>query len=280
MLKTFFFVPANNIKFIKKAPSIDANYYVYDLEDSISKSEKNIALENLKNIEINDNTYVRPNLYTDDNKINSSIILELIEMGFKNFLIPKVCDLDQIRALNKTIKMSNDNFDSFKFILLIEHPAGLINLTEILRSNLLNIKFVGLGNYDYSNAMGMKQTLENLSFARNTILNIAKAHSLEAIDIVSLNLDAEEEFVKESLNGFSMGFDAKFIIHPKQIEVLNKIQFYSDEEIREALLVYPYILDIKNDKISVKKINGKIYEKPHVRRIINIVNWNNRNESK
>lgn len=279
MLKTFFFIPANNKKFIKKAPSIVANYYIYDLEDSISKNEKSIAIENLRKIQITENTYVRPNLYNDDGTINSKLILELIEIGFKNFLIPKVSDLIQIQALNEIVKISNKRFDKFNFILLIEHPAGIINLTEIIRSKLLNIKFVGLGNYDYSNAMGMKHTLDNLSYARNSILNIAKAHNIEAIDIVSLNLDAEEEFINEVLNGFSMGFDAKFIIHPKQIQVLNKIQFYSDEEIKEALLVYPYILDIKNEKISLKKINGRIYEKPHIKRIINIVNWSKRDGS-
>ena len=280
MLKTFFFVPANNIKFIRKAPSIPATYFVYDLEDSISKKEKNIAFENLKNIEITENTYVRPNLYNENETINSELFLQLIKVGFRNFLIPKVMNLSLVQELNKIFKITDNSFYNFKFILLIEHPAGLINLTEIIRSKLLNIEYVGLGNYDYSNIMGMKHTLENLRYARNTILNIAKAHELEAIDIVSLNLDDEDGFCNEVLNGFSMGFDAKFIIHPNQIELINNIQFYSQEEINEAKTVYQYILDIENDTISIKKINGKIYEKPHIKRIKKIINWTKRYEGK
>ena len=280
MLKTYFFVPANNLKFIKKAPSIPATNFVYDLEDSISKKEKNIALGNLKNIKITENTYVRPNLYIENGTLNLELFSQLIEIGFKNFLIPKVSDIIQIQELNKIFNITKDNFYNFKFILLIEHPAGLLNLTEMIRSKLLNIELVGLGNYDYSNTMGMKHNLENLWYARNKILNIAKAHELEAIDIVSLNLNAEDEFRNEVLNGFSMGFDAKFIIHPNQIKILNNIQFYTDEEINEAKIVYEHILDIENDTISIIKINGKIYEKPHVKRIKKIINWTKRYECK
>ncbi|MDA3890959.1 MAG: aldolase/citrate lyase family protein [Salinivirgaceae bacterium] len=280
MLKTYFFVPSNNTKFLKNVPLIGADYFIYDLEDSVSKNEMSAAIGNLRSITITENSYVRPKLYNEDDTINSDLFSQLIKIGFKNYLIPKVSNLSQIEALKGIFKITSDNFKNFKFILLVEHPAGLINLTDIIRSNLLNITSVGLGNYDYCSVMGMRHTLENLTYARNVILNIAKAHELEAIDIVSLNLASNKEFQEESLNGFSLGFDGKFVIHPLQIALLKEIQFYSDEEIKEAKLVYSQILDIDNELIPLIKVNGKVYEKPHIKRIINIINWNSRFNNK
>jgi citrate lyase beta subunit len=277
MLKTYFFIPANNQRFISKSVTLPADYIIYDLEDSIKASEESESLENLKNVEIKNNYYIRPRLFTDDSeKLSVELIDKLIHIGFKRFIVSKFYSLKQLAILKEYFNGRPDyNYEEFLFILLVEHPAGLQCLKEAITGNFINIDALGLGNHDYCNVMGMKHTIENLYFARQLILNTAKANNLGAIDIVTLDLNNDQKFCDEALNGFSMGFEGKFLIHPRHLELVKQIKYYSDSEVEDAKAVYPMILELMQSKTSIIKLHGKIYEKPHINRILNIINWSN-----
>jgi len=282
MLKTYFFIPANVSKFIGKAATIPSDYIVFDLEDSVAFNEIDEALGNLKCIDIRKNYFVRPALFAKNKlDVDKDMLHSLIDIGFTNFIIPKFSDILQLAKLKEIFALSSlYDYHTFKFVILVEHPAGLLFLKEAVQSKQLNISALALGNYDYCNAMGMKHNLENLYYARQTILNTARAYDLSAIDIVTLDYKDREAFCSEVLNGFSMGFDSKFLIHPMQLEQIHSIKYYSDEEVAEARELYPKILEMMHNKTSIVKLNGKIFEKPHINRIINIINWNNRYGSK
>jgi citrate lyase beta subunit len=121
--------------------------------------------------------------------------------------------------------------------------------------------------------MRMKHTNGNLYFAKQMVLNCAKAFNLIALDTVSVNIYNDEEFKEDSLAAFNMGFDGKFIIHPQQLKLLKGLKYYTEKEVEEAEQAYEKILEIQNCKSSVVKIDGKVYEKPHIARILNIINW-------
>ena len=279
MLKTFFFIPTNNQKFIKKVQDIDADYFVFDLEDSISVSEIDEAINNLRKLPIKDNYYVRPHIFdVKENHINLDCLKELINIGFENFVIPKISTVKELNNIKYLFESQNCyNFNKFKFILLVENPRCLMNLNEIVNSKILNITALTLGSHDYCNTMCMEHKMENLYFARHYVLNIAKAHDLFAIDIASMNIKDKEEFSNECFNAFSMGYDAKFILHPFQLKILKSINYYSKDEIEEALKVYQKTKLLHLEEFSAIKINGKIFEKSHLKRIEKIVEWNNTN---
>jgi citrate lyase beta subunit len=157
---------------------------------------------------------------------------------------------------------------------------SLLNLFESLNNNLINVTAIGLCTHDYCNAMGMKHTTNNLYFARQTVLNHAKAFHIDAIDTVSVNIEADEEFYEESLYSFNMGFTGKFLIHPRQLKIVNEIEYYSKAEVEEAEKVYDKIMEIKDNKTAVVRIDGKVFEKPHINRIVNIINWKKYHGSK
>ncbi|OFY94638.1 MAG: hypothetical protein A2491_08990, partial [Bacteroidetes bacterium RIFOXYC12_FULL_35_7] len=274
-------VPANNQKYINKSIDLKSDFIIYDLEESVSPNELIESLNNLRKIVIKNNYYVRPHFFIKPEEINAELLENLIKIGFNNYVIPKLSSIVQLKLIKSFFEsIKNYKHDKYNFILLVENPAFLLCLNDALHCNFLNVKSIGFGSHDYCNIMGMKHTLENLYFARQTVLNTAKAFDLEAIDIVSLDLVNDSDFCDEVINGFSMGFDAKFIIHPKHFQLLNKIQYYTHEEVLEANLVYSKIHNLINDKVSVVKIDGKVYEKPHINRIINIINWRNKNGGK
>ncbi|MBP7274251.1 MAG: hypothetical protein KA974_10435 [Saprospiraceae bacterium] len=282
MLKTYFFVPANNPTFVEKSRTIQSDYFIFDLEDSVGPGDVEMALESLKRINPKPEHYVRPTFFSSESSaIDTELIECLIGAGFTGFIIPKFSDIAQL----KEIKLMFESFsaytpEKFRFVLLVEHPAGLLCVKEAIQQSGLHIVALGLGNHDYCNAMGMQHNLHNLYFARQIILNAAKAFGLDAIDIVSLDYTNEEKFCNEVFDGFSMGFDSKFIIHPNQLQLIRKVQYYSEEEVLEAQELYPQILDMIQHKTALFTYNGKVFEKPHINRILKIINWHNSHGNK
>ena len=281
MLKTFFFIPSDKEKFVRNVSSIDADCFVFDLEDAVAKNEAKACLERLNRLELHDNYYVRPRIeFNDGNIPNLKMLNELINIGFRKFLIPKVSKLEELKYVQKVLMLDeNYEFKNNQFILLIENPLCLMNLKEIVTSKIINITGITLGSHDYTNVVGMKHTSHYLFFARNYVLNVAKAYDLIAIDIASMNISDEEGFSNECLDAFNMGYDAKFVLHPQQLEVLKKTEYFYQEEVKNALEIYEEIKTMDLDKFSVIKVNGKLYERPHLKRIMKIVEWNKNNTS-
>ena len=65
----------------------------------------------------------------------------------------------------------------------------------------------------------------------------------------------------------------------QQHELLKKTEYFFQEEVKNALEIYEEIKTIDLDKFSVIKVNGKLYERPHLKRIMKIVEWNKNNTS-
>ena len=281
MLKTFFFIPSDKEKFVRNVSSIDADCFVFDLEDAIAIHETKACLERLNKLELHDNYYVRPRIeFNKGNIPNVKMLNELIDIGFRKFLIPKISKLDELKNLQKVLMLKeNYEFEKHQFILLVEDPLCLMNLKEIVKSKIINITGITLGSHDYTNLMGMKHTPYYLFFARNYVLNVAKAYDLIAIDIASMNISDEQEFSSECIDAFNMGYDAKFVLHPQQLEVINNTEYFSKEEVKNALEIYEEIKTMDLVKFSVIKVNGKLYEKPHLKRIMKIIEWNKNSTS-
>ena len=277
MLSSYFFIPTNKGKNIQKVSFIDADCFVFDLEDAVAKNEANACLERLNTLQLRDNYYVRPRIvYNKENNHDLKLLTDLIDIGFRKFLIPKIRVLEELEYLNQIFE-SNEKYEYeiFSFILLVENPICLLNLEEIIKSRIINLTGITLGSHDYASAMGMKHKSQYLFYSRSFVLNIAKAYNLQAIDIASMNISNDIEFSNECMDAFNMGYDAKFVLHPQQLKVLKKTEYFCQEEVENALEIYKKIKSMDLDQFSVIKVNGKLYEKPHLKRIMEIVKWNN-----
>ena len=272
-LQTFFFVPANNQKFIEKSKSLKTDYVIFDLEDAVLLSELCTCLENLSKLDIQNNYYIRFTFFDSLGKLDENLFDSVLKTGFNNFVIPKFMSTEQLLQIKIYLEKNNIIESNPKFILLVESPLGLLNLYKTLKQNIIPVFAVGLGSHDYANEIGMKHNQYNLYFAKQLVLNCAKAFNLLPLDTVSVNIDDDNEFEAESKLAFEMGFEGKFVIHPHQLDVIHNIDYYTEDEIAEAKKIHERILDIQSKKTALVRIDGKIYEKPHIKRIMNIINW-------
>lgn len=265
-MKSVFFIPANNRKFITKAREIEANYLVLDLEDAIHENQLEKSIRNIIEHDVDKTAWIR----IPFTEVPLNNFEPLLKAGFTKFMLPKIRQekelTDLLAYFNKISKSSPE------LMLLIENPLAVLNLHTLLKST--NVSGICFGSHDYCMNMEMKHTLENLYWVRMNMLNHAKAMNKFAIDIASMELSDQIAFERECVDGFNKGFDAKLIVHPWQLSILNNMSFYSDRDIEEAVDVKAYIDQIGGvDHFTIYKGKHRIIEKPHLKRIRKILQY-------
>lgn len=266
MLDSYLFIPADKVKFIDKIPEIESDYFVVDLEDSVSISKKGTALDNVLSRNFDKNVLFR--IPFIDNVYSKDELIILISKSKGNIVIPKVRNLVDMSSIFSLLKGLND----LKLILLVENPECLLNLKDILFKYNKNISGVALGSHDFCSETGIKHESKYLNPIKNQLSLIVKAFGINVLDGVDVNIRDFEELKKECLIAFEMGMKGKFFIHPNQLIAAREVQYLSNPEIELIKRTIDKIKDFDDEEIDVIEINGVVYEKPHLNRIIQLFN--------
>lgn len=272
MYESYLFIPGNRIDIIRNIDNVNSDYKIIDFEDSVSSEEILSASENLLLINYKSEILIRLSFFNND-ILNTSFLERIIKLGFNRFVIPKLDSVSKMLEIKEFLLKNNYKLNDFSFLLLIESPLALISIQNILSSTNLNIIGLALGSFDYCLEMNMEYNMTNISWARNYLLNISKAFKIKAIDIVSMEIKSSEIIINELTNSLRLGFDGKLFIHPSQIKELDNVQPYTDNQIDEAYRICSMIDIDKQNDINVFTFKGKVYEKPLVMRMLNIINW-------
>jgi len=264
MIDSYFFIPGDKPKYLNKIKDFNADFFVIDLEDSVSNNNKEIAMNNILDFEFSEQTFLRIPLY--DNSYTENQIYRLIKKFNGNIVLPKFKssnDLERLVILGGEIKL--------KIIILIENPLGLINLNETLSQYNESIYGIGFGSHDFCAEMGFSHTYENLDHYKRQLILLSKAYDKKYIDGVDLNIRDLTVFEKECITAFEIGADGKFIIHPSQLLKMQTISYMSENEINKVKEVYEKMISVNLDDIDIIEVNGVVYEKPHLKRIERLI---------
>jgi citrate lyase subunit beta/citryl-CoA lyase len=260
MLDSYLFIPGDKQKYLNKIDILKADYIIIDLEDAVSLQTKDHAIDLVLSITPNNNHFVRIPFF--ENHYSTEKIIKLIKHFEGRIVIPKLSDKSEINQIKNLVPDVD-----LKMIILVENPLCLININDILKSFSPQIHAIGFGSHDFCSITGINHESEHLvNYIRQLIL-YTKAYDVNYVDGVDLNLNDFGQFRKECRFAFEMGSSGKFLIHPKQIEELKNVQYISEVELEELKNVYEKIKNIPDDAIEVYTINGKVYEKPHIKRI-------------
>ncbi|WP_288372767.1 aldolase/citrate lyase family protein [uncultured Algoriphagus sp.] len=258
-MRSFFFIPAGNKKILSKASAIPASDIVIDLEDALGNTPIADAIQNLKDYSITDNWWARI-----PSSIRKEHLKELHTIGFSKYLLAKIESRDQIDGFISN--STNIAVKNLSLLVLCESPLAIVNLREI--ASHPEVEGLGFGSHDYCQAVGMRHNLENVNWARQSVLNYSKAFQKFVIDIASMNIDDKNAFAAECVDGKDKGFDGKFLIHPWQLDLFLQHWKFNDADLQFALKVKEYMDEIGGvQNFSVANIDGKVVELPHLDRI-------------
>jgi citrate lyase subunit beta / citryl-CoA lyase len=227
LLRSMLFVPGDQPRMLAKAPTLDADAVILDLEDGVAAKDKEAARAGLETalrggMTVGGTLWVRPNglhtgLLEDD-------LAACLWPGVAGVVVAKARAATEVRVIDGIVdRLSRDRgLGPMSLAVLIETPPAVLAAADIGRacSYLAALMF---GADDLAAEMGLTRTEGNdeVGVPRAQVALTAHALQCEAIDIVYTQIRDEEGFRRECADGRRLGYTGKQVIHPAQIAPAN-----------------------------------------------------------
>ena len=242
VMRSVFYIPGNNLKFIEKAPVTPADIITLDLEDSVPPDEKvkarEITRESLKLAGSGGSTvYVRVNNW--ETLMTNDDLEAIVYEGLSGVCLAKCGGADHVQRLDWKLeeleRRRGLKVGSVAIQLLIETAKGVMNAyPSALASKRVNSLIFGA--VDYTKDMRVKLTSEGQEqyWARASVPVAARAAGCVAIDCPFVDVKNIEAFKESTRFGRQLGFEGKMLIHPDQILPSHEIYTPSAEDVEWA----------------------------------------------
>lgn len=242
LLRTLLFVPGNRQRMIERARALAADVVILDLEDSVPPAEKEAARvlihDTLPSMSaVGRLVYVRPNA------IISPYLQQDLEAvvgpGLDGLCLPKVESAEEIKGLEGLLgRLEREHGlkeGTLGLIPCLESARGILGGHEIAMASP-RVVGLGFGAEDFTADLGVPRSKEGteLFFARSSLVLSARAAEVLALDSVYSDYQDEEGLLREAGLGRQLGFGGKFLIHPNQIEPVNRVFSPAAEEVAYA----------------------------------------------
>ena len=223
--RSLLFVPANRAVMFARAFESEAQAIVFDLEDSVPPDQKGAARKAVAQLAPPQNwnrpIYVRLNGRGTDGF--DADVRATAGAPVAGVILPKVERAEDARAADRALAAEERAGRPLALILLIETPGGVLRVAELVDCGVRRVAAFAFGAEDYRAGMGVDALDPALAdFARATVANAAAAARLPAIDAPFLQVNDLDRLRTASSRARSLGFQAKFAIHPSQVPVIHE----------------------------------------------------------
>lgn len=261
------YMPASNAKAVEKARTLDADVIILDLEDAVSPEMKPAAREaavaaikaggfGARELVIRTNGLDTP-WGADDLKAAA-------EVGPDGVLVPKVNDAADVHAYHQALHAAPAHT---KLWTMIETAKAAFHLWEIAAaSSTTRLSAWVMGVNDFAKEMRARQTPDRAPFLPLLTLSVAaaRAHGLTILDGVHNDIEDLEALEAVSVQGVDFGFDGKTLIHPKHLEICNRVFSPSPEDIAWSQAVIAAFNAPENSGKGALRVDGKMAERLHL----------------
>lgn len=246
-------VPGSSDRFLAKAPQLDADMVLLDLEDAVAPNEKaNARLKvsrAIMDFDWGDKIVaVRVNAFNTPHTVRD--VLEVVGRAGERLdlvVLAKTATANEVVALDLILNQieieSGLRYRHIGIEALIESAEGLANISHITAASA-RLESISFGPGDLAASLGMPMGVvgdvaedypgDHYHAVCMSLLVAARAHGLYVIDGPYLGLGNSDRLRELGLRTRALGFDGKWAIHPDQIAILNEIYSPTDEEIARA----------------------------------------------
>ena len=231
-------VPAGDYRKLTKALTSDADELILDLEDAVPPSGKPEALAALLATDwagIRQQLTVRVNAPRTPWCHLELAALTAAPAPFRAVLVPKVesaGDLHFVDRLLDGAEAAAGRSRPLAVHALIESAQGIRGLNDIIVASRRLERLV-LGYADLGASLG-RQGSPSWLFHQESVLSAARGAGLAAIDGPYLGVDDGEDFLAAVDTAADLGFDGKWVIHPRQLGGVNARFTPSTDQIHQA----------------------------------------------
>jgi citrate lyase subunit beta / citryl-CoA lyase len=265
--RSVLYMPGSNARALEKARSLPADGLILDLEDSVAPEAKALARAQVA-AAVKAGGFGPREVIVRVNGLDTEWagddIAAVAHCGADAILFPKIQSAaDVLQAILMLEKAGAPA--SLPIWIMAETPRCILNIDSIAGASP-RLTCIVAGTSDLGRELRIRPTpaRDGAVGALTMIVLAARAHGLDAIDGVHLDLADEAGFEAVCRQGRDMGFDGKTLIHPKQIEGANRAFAPSEAELESARTITAAWKEARAQGKGIVVVNGRLVEKLHV----------------
>jgi len=270
------YIPGDQPKYFINAALHGADTVILDLEDSVHAQEKDAARLLVRNaLRAVDFLACERVVRINQLPLGLDDLEEIVPESPDMILIPKVETPQQVLDVGRKIAEVKDAFGLTRPIWLMpimESALGIEKAYEIASASD-EIAALTIGLEDYTADLGVTKTeagLESL-FARQRVINAARAARVQAIDSVFGDVSDTEGLKTWALRSRALGFEGMGCVHPLQIPVIHEAFAPTSIEIENASRIVAAYREAQSKGLGVVSLGSKMIDAPVVQRALKLV---------
>lgn len=277
--RALLYVPADDERKINKAASLPVDCVILDLEDGVAPGRKDAARESavraLQRMDFgNAERLVRINPV--DRQPGLQDLEAILPARPDGILLPKIDSADTVHRVSETIarmeKKRGWPAGGIALIVIAETARAILRL-ETICSAEERVQAVIFGAEDLAADIGAVRSAGGMEVftARSLVVLNAAAAGIQALDVVNVNYRDLEALYADARQAANMGFAGKQIIHPAQIDSVQRAFTPSEDEVRQAQeLIRAFEASVANGK-GAFGLDGRMVDMPVIRRAENVL---------
>ncbi len=278
MNRSWMFVPGDSEKMLGKAPALDADAVIFDLEDAVTEPRKALAREMVL-AHLRDAPRGRGSAWVRINALDTphalSDLAAVLPGRPEGIVLPKAEHADHATRVSAELsRLEEDNgieVGATRLALVaFESPLAMLNLAsyQSLDTRVCALSWgaedmaAGIGAADSRGADGAYR----LPFlqTRTACLMAAGASGVQAVETAFTNFRNETGLIDACREARLDGFTGMLAIHPAQLPIINDSFTPGAQEIAEAQAVIE-AFDQRPEAGSVS-LDGRMLDRPHLLR--------------
>lgn len=276
MRRSRLYVPGSEPKYFINAPLHGSDGIILDLEDSVHVSEKDAARLLVRNaLRAVDFLGCERMVRINQIPLGLDDLDEIVPESPDLILIPKVESPDQITEADRRIAEIKSNYGLTRPVWLmpiLESALGIENAFAIAKASP-QIVALTIGLEDYTADLGVVKTStgsESL-YARQRVVNAARAADVQAIDSVFGDVGDMEGLRAWAINSRALGFEGMGCVHPMQIPVIHEAFAPTAAEVEKAQRIVAAYDDAQAKGLGVVSLGSKMIDPPVVHRALKLL---------
>lgn len=271
MRRSVLYVPGDSEKMLQKAASFSADTLLLNLEDGVAVSQKDAARENvanaLKSIPFgNRETVVRVNPLDAETGLKDLARVVLARPdGICLPKIEKVSDIKNADCVISDLEIRNGIPEgTIKIHMMVESAACVLHLPEIAAASPRMASLIfGTADYVADVRCQPSEDRQELLLVLQMMVLSARAAGIDAIDGPCFDLQNHDLLSREASQARRLGFNGKSVLHPNQLDDVNRIFDVTPEEIAWAEMAIAELDEAESRGKALTTIDGKLLDNPH-----------------
>jgi len=264
------FVPAHNQKLLDSSLRRDADVLLLDIEDSVPVSDKQNARNNIKEFIKRSDAQGKIIFPRVNDRESGELLKDLYQLtipGISGFMYPKSTKQEDIYFVGKLLETieyeKHIPIGTFKLIPLVETTGAIVNIKEICTA-CSRVIAVAFGCEDYVTDLHGKHDTngQSIFYARNAIVNAARATGVIPIDTVHIKVHDLEDLEKNLIISKNLGFEGMLVLNPKELPLVNGYFSPSEEEVSWAMEMVHLSREAEREGKGVAVKDGKFIGPP------------------